>query len=259
MFENLSNRLSTIFERLTRTGSLSEADVSKALKEVRIALLEADVALDVVKSLIKGIEEKATGQNITKSVTPGQQVIKLVNDELIRILEGESQKDSELKIDSPPASILMVGLQGSGKTTTSAKLARRLSNIEKKRVLLASLDTHRPAAMDQLQVLGNEIGVDVLPILPNQTPTEIAKRAKQQALLGGYDVYVLDTAGRIHIDKILMNEISDIKAQIIPNEILLVVDSLTGQDAINVAKEFNKAFEIIPSVPSELETMDIKS
>ena len=199
MFENLSERLSGVFDRLTRQGALSEDDVKTALREVRVALLEADVSLPVTRSLIKAVQAKATGQAVTKSVTPGQMVVKIVHDELIHVLSGEGEP-GHLKVDNPPAPILMVGLQGSGKTTTTAKLAKRLSERDGKRVLMASLDVNRPAAMEQLQILGAQIGVDTLPIVKGEDPVAIAKRAKTQASLGGYDVYMLDTAGRLHID-----------------------------------------------------------
>jgi len=187
MFENLSERLSGVFDRLTKQGALSEDDVRTAMREVRVALLEADVSLPVARQFIKAVEKKATGAAVTKSVTPGQQVIKIVHDELIETLRGEGDPGA-LKIDSPPAPILMVGLQGSGKTTTTAKLAKRLKEREGKKVLMASLDTNRPAAMEQLAILGNQIGVDTLPIVKGETAQQIAKRAKTQASLGGYDV-----------------------------------------------------------------------
>ena len=244
MFENLSQRLSGVFDRLTKQGALSEGDVSEALREVRVALLEADVSLSVVKILINRVEEKAKGQAVTKSVTPGQQVVKIVHDELIQILSGENSDSSDLKIDNPPAPILMVGLQGSGKTTTTAKIAKRLLNKNGKKVLMASLDTNRPAAMEQLAVLGQQLGIDTLPIVKGQDPVSIAKRAKQQALLGGYDVFILDTAGRLHVDKDLMDEVASVKKVTEPKEVLLVVDSLTGQDAVNVASEFDKNLPI---------------
>ena len=244
MFKSLSERLSNVFERLTKQGSLSEGDITTALREVRIALLEADVSLSVVKSLIKSVEEKATGQSVTKSVTPGQQVVKIVHDELVQILSGTNSNESDLKIDTPPAPILMVGLQGSGKTTSTAKVAKWLSSKSNKKILMASLDTNRPAAMEQLAVLGKQIGVDTLPIVKNQDAIAIAKRAKQQALLGGYDVFILDTAGRLHIDQNLMAEVSQVKKIAEPKEILLVVDSLTGQDAVNVASEFDTRLQI---------------
>lgn len=239
MFESLSDRLSGVFDKLTKQGALSEADVSTALREVRVALLEADVSLPVAREFIKAIQEKATGQSVTKSVTPGQQVVKIVHDELIHFLSGDDVTAGELKIDSPPAPILMVGLQGSGKTTTTAKLAKRLSEKNKKRVLMASLDTNRPAAMEQLAILGTQIGVDTLQIVKGETAVQIAKRAKQQATLGGYDVYMLDTAGRLHIDEVLMDEVQAVRDVATPRETLLVVDGLTGQDAVNVAEQFD--------------------
>ena len=253
MFNTLSKNLTNILEKLTKKGIVTEADVNNTLREVRISLLEADVALEVVKDLIEKIRVKATGQSVIKSVTPGQQVIKIVNDELVELLSGKDQSDHSLKIDSPPASILMVGLQGSGKTTTSAKLANFLKRKENKKVLMASLDTSRPAAMEQLKILGNENQIDVLEIIQNQKPLEIATRAEQQARLGGYDVFILDTAGRMHISENLMDEIIQIKSKINPNETLLVVDGLTGQDAVNVAKTFNELCNINGIVITKLD------
>ncbi|MBT9384757.1 signal recognition particle protein [Pseudooceanicola sp. CBS1P-1] len=238
MFENLSERLSGVFDRLTKQGALSEEDVRTALREVRVALLEADVSLPVARNFIKSVEKKATGQAVTKSVTPGQQVVKIVHDELIATLTGEADP-GKLKIDSPPAPILMVGLQGSGKTTTTAKLAKRLKEREGKKVLMASLDVNRPAAMEQLQILGVQIGVDTLPIVKGEDPVTIAKRARTQASLGGYDIYMLDTAGRLHIDAELIQQAADVRDAVNPRETLLVVDGLTGQDAVNVATEFD--------------------
>lgn len=238
MFENLSDRLGGVFDRLTKQGALSEDDVAAAMREVRVALLEADVSLPVARNFVKTVTAKATGAAVTKSITPGQQVVKIVHDELIKVLQGEGAPDA-LRIDNPPAPILMVGLQGSGKTTTTAKLAKRLKEREKKRVLLASLDTNRPAAMEQLAILGQQIGVDTLPIVPGENAVQIAKRAKQQATLGGYDVYMLDTAGRLHIDQLLMDEVQAVRDVANPRETLLVVDGLTGQDAVNVATEFD--------------------
>ena len=238
MFENLSDRLGGVFDRLTKQGALSENDVAAAMREVRVALLEADVSLPVARNFVKTVTAKATGAAVTKSITPGQQVVKIVHDELIKVLQGEGAPDA-LRIDNPPAPILMVGLQGSGKTTTTAKLAKRLKEREKKRVLLASLDTNRPAAMEQLAILGQQIGVDTLPIVPGENAVQIAKRAKQQATLGGYDVYMLDTAGRLHIDQLLMDEVQAVRDVANPRETLLVVDGLTGQDAVNVATEFD--------------------
>ena len=239
MFENLSDRLGGVFDKLTKQGALSDADVATALREVRVALLEADVSLPVARDFVKAIQEKATGQAVTKSITPGQQVVKIVNDELVTMLAGDDANAGALKIDNPPAPILMVGLQGSGKTTTTAKLAKRLKEKENKRVLMASLDIYRPAAMHQLAVLGTQIGVDTLPIVEGQKPEQIAKRAKQQATLGGYDVYMLDTAGRLHIDEVLMSEVEAVRDVATPRETLLVVDGLTGQDAVNVAEQFD--------------------
>ncbi|MGH1331114.1 MAG: signal recognition particle protein [Paracoccaceae bacterium] len=239
MFENLSDRLSGVFDRLTKQGALSEDDVKTALREVRVALLEADVSLSVARDFVKAVQDKATGQSVTKSVTPGQQVVKIVHDELVHVLAGDDAARGELKIDNAPAPILMVGLQGSGKTTTTAKLAKRLKEKNGKRILMASLDVNRPAAMEQLAVLGAQIGVDTLPIVAGQKPVDIAKRAKQQATMGGYDVYMLDTAGRLHIDEVLMDEVQAVRDIANPRETLLVVDGLTGQDAVNVAAEFD--------------------
>ncbi len=238
MFETLSGRLSGVFDRLTRQGALSDEDVATALREVRVALLEADVSLPVARDFIKRINDKASGQAVTKSVTPGQQVVKIVHDELVHVLAGDTAAPA-LKINSPPAPVLMVGLQGSGKTTTTAKLARRWKDREGKRVLMASLDTRRPAAMQQLAILGTQVGVDTLPIVPGQDAVAIAKRAKQQAALGGYDIVMLDTAGRLHVDDELMAEVAAVRDATGPNEILLVVDGLTGQDAVNVAEQFD--------------------
>ena len=238
MFESLSERLSGVFDKLTKQGALTEADVSGALREVRLALLDADVALPVAREFIEKVREKATGQAVLKSVTPGQMVVKIVHDELVRTLSGDKD-DEGLRIDSPPASILMVGLQGSGKTTTTGKLAKRLHERDGKRVLMASLDTRRPAAMEQLAILGRQIGVDTLPIVPGQDAVAIARRARQQASLGGYDVVMLDTAGRMHVDDELMAEVEAVRDATKPNETLLVVDSLTGQDAVNVAQNFH--------------------
>ncbi len=238
MFENLSERLSGVFDRLTKQGALSEEDVKTALREVRVALLEADVSLPVARDFVKAVQEQATGQAVTKSVTPGQQVVKIVHDALIDTLKGEGEPGA-LKIDSPPAPILMVGLQGGGKTTTTAKLAKRLTERDGKRVLMASLDVNRPAAMEQLAILGAQIGVDTLPIVKGENPVQIAKRAKTQANLGGYDVYMLDTAGRLSIDEELMAQVEAVRDVANPRETLLVVDGLTGQDAVHTAQNFD--------------------
>ncbi|MTJ05452.1 MAG: signal recognition particle protein [Sediminimonas qiaohouensis] len=238
MFENLSERLSGVLDRLTKQGALSEDDVKTALREVRVALLEADVSLPVARDFVARVQEQATGQAVTKSVTPGQQVVKIVHDALVETLSG-AEDPGTLRIDTPPAPILMVGLQGSGKTTTTAKLAKRLKDRDGKRVLMASLDVNRPAAMEQLQILGTQIGVDTLPIVKGEDPVAIAKRAKTQASLGGYDVYMLDTAGRLHIDAELIAQAAAVRDVVTPRETLLVVDGLTGQDAVNVATEFD--------------------
>ena len=238
MFDNLSERLGGILDKLTRRGALSEADVDAAMREVRRALLEADVALDVVRSFTEKVREQAIGATVIKSVTPGQMVVKIVHDQLVDTLGADGQL---IDLNAPaPVPIMMVGLQGSGKTTTTAKLARRLVQRDKKKVLMASLDTRRPAAQEQLRVLGEQTGVATLPIIAGQTPKQIAARAIQAAKLGGYDVVLLDTAGRIHIDEELMQESADVRDIAQPHETLLVADSLTGQDAVNLAKSFNE-------------------
>ena len=236
MFDSLSDRLGGVFDRLRGRGALNEADVRSAMREVRIALLEADVALPVVKSLVDGVTEKAVGQNVLRSVTPGQQVVKIVNDALTEML-GSDAADLELDV-TPPAIIMMVGLQGSGKTTTTAKIAKRLTEKDRRKVLMASLDVNRPAAQEQLAVLGTQIGVATLPVVQGQQPVEIARRALTAAKLQGYDVLMLDTAGRLHVDQALMDEMRSVSQVSAPTETLLVVDALTGQDAVNVAKSF---------------------
>lgn len=238
MFENLSERLSGVFDRLTKQGALSDEDVKTALREVRVALLEADVSLPVARDFVKAVQDQATGQAVTRSVTPGQQVVKIVHDALIDTLRGEGEPGA-LKVDNPPAPILMVGLQGGGKTTTTAKLAKRLKDRDGKKVLMASLDVNRPAAMEQLAILGTQIGVDTLPIVKGEDPVAIAKRARTQAGLGGYDVYMLDTAGRLSIDEELMQQVEAVRDVANPRETLLVVDGLTGQDAVHTAQNFD--------------------
>ena len=242
MFESLSERLGGIFEKLRGRGALEEKDVDAALREVRIALLEADVALPVAKDFITRVRERAVGAEVLRSVTPGQQVVKIVHDALVATLGGDAGDgggDGALDLAmSPPAPILMVGLQGSGKTTTTAKIANRLQTRDKKRVLMASLDTRRPAAMEQLKILGEQTSVRTLPIVPGQSPQQIAGRAMEAARLGGYDIVMLDTAGRLSIDEELMTEVADIHRIARPIETLLVVDALTGQDAVNTADKF---------------------
>jgi len=237
MFENLSERLGGILDRLTKRGALSEADVNEAMREVRRALIEADVALDVVRSFTDKVRSRAVGEQVIRSVTPGQMVVKIVHDQLVEML-GSDARGIDLAA-TRPVPLMLVGLQGSGKTTTAAKIARRLADRQKLKVLLASLDTRRPAAQEQLRVLGEQAGIDTLPIIPGQLPVEIAGRAMSAGRLGGYDVVILDTAGRTHIDEPLMVEMADIKRTTNPHEILLVADSLTGQDAVNLAKSFN--------------------
>ncbi len=237
MFDALQSRLTGVFDKLRGRGALSEADVDEALREVRAALIDADVAVPVVEDFIKSVRPRAIGENVIRSVTPGQQVVKIVHDVLVETLGAEN---AALDLGSAPAPILMVGLQGSGKTTTSAKLGLMLQTKEKKRVLMASLDVRRPAAMEQLKILGEQAGVATLPIVANQMPLDIARRAVASARVGGYDVLILDTAGRQHIDEALMTEVALIKDAVKPHETLLVADSLTGQDAVNIAKSFNE-------------------
>ncbi len=238
MFENLSGRLGDVFTKLKGRGSLSEKDVDEAMREVRRALLEADVALPVARSFIDKVKARAVGADVLRSVTPGQQVIKIVHDELVEMLGGEGADSSISLAAAPPVCIMMVGLQGSGKTTSTGKIAKRLTERDKRKVLMASLDTRRPAAQEQLKVLGEQTGVATLPIVEGQQPVAIAKRAMEAARLGGYDVVMLDTAGRIHIDEELMAEVAQVRDATHPHETLLVADSLTGQDAVNVAENF---------------------
>lgn len=240
LFEALTERLGGVFDKLTGRGALSEADVDAALREVRVALLEADVALPVVKDFIAKVRVEAVGEAVVKSVKPGQQVIKIVHDALVDMLGGDGPPETLRISGEPPNVIMMAGLQGSGKTTTAAKLANRLTKTDKRRVLLASLDTRRPAAMEQLTTLGKSISVDVLPIVAGQSATEIAKRALTTARLGGHDVLILDTAGRTTIDEDMMSEAAAISNIAKPGEVLLVADSLTGQDAVETAKRFHE-------------------
>jgi signal recognition particle subunit SRP54 len=236
VFDNLSDRLSGVFDKLRGRGALTDADVRSAMREVRVALLEADVALPVARDFVDQATEKAVGQEVLRSVTPGQMVVKIVHDQLVETLGSDA---SELNVNvNPPAVVMMVGLQGSGKTTTTAKLARRLTEKDRKKVLMASLDVARPAAQEQLAVLGRQASVDTLPIVAGQQPVDIANRAVQAAKLQAYDVVLLDTAGRLHVDDALMAEMKAVAQASTPTETLLVVDSLTGQDAVNVAKGF---------------------
>jgi len=257
MFEALGNRLTGIFDRLRRRGALSETDVSEALREVRVALLEADVALPVVKDIIARVRERAVGAEVIRSVQPGQQVVKIVHDALTEALGGRpsrSQGDRDgvpggtattLDLNAPaPVAILMVGLQGSGKTTTTGKIALRLKTRERKKVLVASLDTQRPAAQQQLATLAQQAGVASLPIVPGEGPLQIAARAMDVARRELYDVVLLDTAGRLSIDEALMAEVAAVKAATKPHQTLLVVDAMTGQDAVNTARAFHERLTV---------------
>ena len=242
MFDALSDRLGNTFDRLRGRGALREQDVRDAMREVRIALLEADVALPVARDFIEKVTEKAVGESVLKSVTPGQQVIKIVNDELVAMLGGADGEDGHVPLTleaKPPVVIMMVGLQGSGKTTSTAKLAKFIREKHGKKAMMASLDVNRPAAQEQLAVLGEQAQVDTLPIVEGQQPVEIAKRALESAKLRNVDVVLLDTAGRLHVDEALMAEMKAVASVATPTEVLLVVDSLTGQDAVNVAQNFS--------------------
>lgn len=236
MFQSLSSKLTAVFDKIRGRGFLNEADIQTALREIRIALLEADVALPVVKDFCEQVKIKALGKEVIKSVSPAQMIVKIVHEELINLLSSD-QEALNLKI-VPPACFLMVGLQGSGKTTTSAKLAGLLKKQQNKRVLLASLDIYRPAAREQLEILGQQLSIDVLPIIENETVKEITLRALEAAK--HFDILILDTAGRLHIDEALMNEVKLVKELSKPIETLLVVDSMTGQDAVQIAKTFEE-------------------
>jgi signal recognition particle subunit SRP54 len=238
MFDNLTTRLGEILDRLTKRGALSESDVGEALREVRKALLEADVALEVVRGFVERVRERAVGVDVIRSVTPGQMVVKIVHDELVAVL-GSDAKPIDLAA-AIPVPILMVGLQGSGKTTTTAKIAKRLTERMKQKVLMASLDTRRPAAMEQLAVLGQQISVETLPIVAGQSAVQIANRAIQAAKLGGFDVVMLDSAGRVTVDEELMAEVAEVARATKPHEVLLVADALTGQDAVATARAFDQ-------------------
>jgi signal recognition particle subunit SRP54 len=243
MFQTLTQNLSNIFNKLRGHGALTEEHIDLAMRDVRIALLEADVALNVAKDFINAVKERAKGQEVVRSVSPGQMVVKIFHDELVKIL---SSPEDEQKLDlkaAPPVNLMMIGLQGSGKTTSSAKLALRLKNQGKK-CFLVSLDTYRPAAQEQLKILADAIEVDSLPIVQGEKPIAITKRALKEAKLGGYNVVIYDTAGRLHIDKEMIDELEDIKSLVTPNEILFVADSMTGQDAVQVAKNFHDVLGI---------------
>ena len=251
MFESLGDRLSGVFDRLRGRGALNEADVRAAMREVRIALLEADVALPVVRTFVDKATEQAVGQQVLRSVTPGQQVVKIVHDALVEMLGAE---EAELDLAAaPPVVVMLVGLQGSGKTTTAAKLAKRLAEKDRKKVMMASLDVARPAAQEQLAVLGRQAEVATLPIVMGQPPVEIAKRALNAARLQGYDVLMLDTAGRLHVDQALMDEMKAVAEVARPQEVLLVADALTGQDAVNVARSFTDQIDLTGIILTRLD------
>ena len=243
MFDSLSNRLNDVFDRLRRRGALSEDDVGAALREIRIALLEADVALPVVRDFVTAVRERAIGQEVLRSVTPGQMVVKIVHDHLVEMLGGGAVPSRGDGLDlnaTPPVGILLVGLQGSGKTTTAAKIALRLKTRERKKVLMASLDVQRPAAQEQLAQLGRQVGVATLPIVAGERPVAITRRALQTGRSEGYDVVLLDTAGRLHVNEELMLEVAAVREAAVPHQTLLVADAMTGQDAVNVAKSFGE-------------------
>lgn len=252
MFETLSSKLSGVFDGLAKRGALSEADVAEAMREVRLAMLDADVALPVVKDFVAKVRERAVGHEVLGSISPGQAVAKIVNDALIDALGGAGAVPLNLNAVAP-VPILMVGLQGSGKTTTSGKIALRLATRERRKVLLASLDTQRPAAQLQLQQLAERAGVPSLPIVPGQSPVEIARRAMDTGRREGFDVVILDTAGRLSIDEALMDEVRAIRAETSPAETLLVVDAMTGQDAVNTAKAFNEAVGVTGVVMTRMD------
>ena len=240
MFDTLTTRLGDIFDRLRRRGALSEDDVGAAMREIRVALLEADVALPVVRDFIAAVREKAVGQDVIRSVTPGQMVVKIVHDHLVQTLAGDGGAGT-IDLNAPvPVGIMLVGLQGAGKTTTAAKIALRLKTRERKKVLMASLDVQRPAAQEQLAQLGKQIGVETLPIVAGQRPVEITRRALDTARREGYDAVMLDTAGRLHVNEELMLEVAAVRQAALPHQTILVADAMTGQDAVNVAKEFGE-------------------
>ena len=252
MFQTLTQNLTKIFDKIKGAGALTEAHIDSAMRDIRIALLEADVALPVVRAFISEVSEKAKGVEVVKSVSPAQMVIKIINDEMIRLLQPD-ENESKINLQSvPPVNLLIVGLQGSGKTTASAKLALKLKNTGKK-VLLVSLDTYRPAAQDQLEILAKSIEVDSLPIIKEQLPIAITERAITAAKLSGYDVVIYDTAGRLHIDDDMINEAIKVKSLVKPTETFLVMDAMIGQDAVNVASNFNHKLDITGVILSRID------
>ena len=244
MFQALSSKLSGVFDYLRSSGALTEEDINKAMRDIRVALLEADVALPVVKDFIESVKLRAVGRDVIKSVTPGQMVVKIIHDELVSLLSSTAEEMTLNFKSEPPVSFMMIGLQGSGKTTSSAKLALYLKEQQNKKTLLVSLDTYRPAAQEQLEILAQSIKVDSLKIIQEQKPLDIVRRAIEEGRLGGYDVVIYDTAGRVHVDDVMMDELKTVKSMIDPKEVLLVADSMTGQDAVNIASEFNNKLSI---------------
>ncbi len=256
MFDSLTDRLGDVFDRLRRHGALTETDVGAAMREIRVALLEADVALPVVRDFIAAVREKSLGQEVLRSVTPAQMVVKIVHDHLVEVLGGGLDLDGAdgLDLNAPaPVGIMLVGLQGSGKTTTAAKIANRLKQRDRKKVLLASLDVQRPAAQEQLAVLGRQIGVASLPVVAGEKPVAITRRALETGRTEGYDVVILDTAGRLHIDEELMLEVAAVGEEARPHQTLLVADAMTGQDAVNLAKAFGERANITGIVLSRVD------
>lgn len=251
MFDSLTNRLGGIFDGLMKRGVLREDDVTEALRLVRVALLEADVALPIAKDFVEKVKAEAVGEKVLRAVKPGQQVVKIVHDKLVETLGAEN---AEINLNVPaPAVILMAGLQGSGKTTTAGKLAKFLQDKQRKKVLIASLDVYRPAAQEQLEILAKKIDGSSLPIVAGEKPLDIAKRALKEAKLGGYDVLILDSAGRLSIDDALMNELASVRDLTTPAETLLVADALTGQDAVNTAKNFNEKIGVTGIILTRIE------
>ena len=249
-FESLSEKLSNVFKKLKTKGRLSEADVKEAMREVRMALLEADVSYKVVRDFVKTVSERATGADVLESLTPAQMVIKIVNEELTKIMGGGSARIANNP--NGPTVVMLVGLQGSGKTTNGAKLAGLLKKSQNRRPLLVACDVYRPAAIQQLVTVGGQLGIPVFE-MGQADPVEIAKSGLQEARQKGYDLVILDTAGRLHVDEALMQELKNVKAAVKPNEILLVVDAMTGQDAVNAASAFNDALGIDGVILSKLD------
>jgi len=252
MLNSLSEKLNNVFDKLRKRGSLSEKDIDLALREIRVALLEADVALPVIRSFTQDVKKKALGEEVVRSVTPGQMVVKIVSDALISVLTSEGSSEIDLAA-RPPVVIMLVGLQGAGKTTTCAKLAKFLKEKKHKNVMMVSLDTQRPAAREQLRILGKQVGIDTFPIDKGENPEEIAAYAFEESKLKGYDVLLVDTAGRLHIDDALMAEVAKVKKQLLPKETILVADAMTGQDAAQVAKSFQDVIGVTGLILSRMD------